>query len=83
MTNRRRQIDIRNKGDKRMTDDLVDLDGRCPTSPAETWPEAAAKAQYLLMLFEPTPEALEPERKKLIARTRDEFARLSNGVKAY
>ena len=66
-----------------MTDDLVDLDGCCPTSPAETWLEAAAKEQYMLMLFEPTLEALEPERKKLIALMRDEFSRLSNGVKAY
>lgn len=51
------------------------------TTQAETWPEAAAKAQYLLMLFDSTPEAQEPGRKKLIARTLDDFARLSNGVK--
>ena len=45
-------------------------------APAETWPEAAAKAQYLIELFAATPEAQDPRRKKLIAHALEDFARL-------
>ena len=45
-------------------------------APAETWPEAAAKAQYLIELFAATPEAQDPRRKQLIAHALDDFARL-------
>ena len=45
--------------------------------PAKTWPEAAAKAQYLLELFAATQEAQDPRRKQLIANTLAELARLS------
>ena len=36
-------------------------------APAQTWPEAAVKAQYLIQLFAATPEAQDPRRKRLIA----------------
>jgi len=45
-------------------------------APAETWPEAAAKAQYLINLFATTPEAQDPRRKELIAQALDDFNRL-------
>lgn len=45
-------------------------------APAETWPEAAAKAQYLIQLFAATPEAQDPRRKELIAHALDDFTRL-------
>jgi len=44
---------------------------------AETWPEAAAKAEYLIQLFADTPQAEDPRRKKLIANTLGDLARLS------
>ena|ERR671928_1482447 len=44
--------------------------------PAETWPEAAAKAQYLIQLFAATPEAQDPRRKELIAHALEDLARL-------
>ena len=43
---------------------------------AETWPEAVAKAQYLIELFAATAEAQTPRRKELIAHTLDDLARL-------
>ena len=46
-------------------------------APAETWLEAAAKAQYLLDLFAKTSEAQDPRRQQLIADTLDDLARLS------
>lgn len=49
--------------------------------PAQTWPEAAAKAQYLIQLFTDTPQAQDPRRKKLIANTLDDLARLSDQTK--
>src|SRR3546814_19594596 len=36
-------------------------------APAQSWPEAAAKAQYLIQLFADTPEGQDPPRKELIA----------------
>ena len=47
-------------------------------APSTTWPEAAAKARYLIQLFAETPEARDPRRKELIARVLDDFARLSD-----
>ena len=49
-------------------------------APAETWPEAAAKAQYLIQLFADTPEALDPRRKELIAQALDDLNRLCGRV---
>jgi len=43
---------------------------------AETWPEAAAKAEYLVQLFADTLEAQDPRRKKLIADTLADLARM-------
>lgn len=45
-------------------------------APAETWPEAAAKAQYLIQLFAATAEAQDPRRKELIAHALDDLNRL-------
>ncbi|MBC8158695.1 MAG: hypothetical protein H8E94_05115 [Alphaproteobacteria bacterium] len=45
-------------------------------APAETWPEAAAKAGYLIQLFAATPEARDPRRKELIAQALDDLTRL-------
>ena len=45
-------------------------------APAENWPEAAAKAQYLIQLFAATLEAQDPRRKELIAHALDDLTRL-------
>jgi hypothetical protein len=50
-------------------------------APAETWPEAAAKAQYLIQLFAATAEAQDPRRKELIAHALDDLARLCDRAK--
>jgi len=47
-------------------------------APAETWPEAAAKAQYLIKLFAATPDAQDPRRRELIAHALEDLARLSD-----
>jgi hypothetical protein len=47
------------------------------SAPATTWPEAAAKARYLLELFAATPEAQDPRRQKLIAAVISDFGKLS------
>lgn len=43
---------------------------------ADSWPEAAAKAQYLIELYGATHEAQDPRRKQLIAHTLKDLARL-------
>jgi hypothetical protein len=44
---------------------------------ATTWPEAAAKARYLIQLYAATPDARDPRRQKLIASALEELALLS------
>ena len=55
----------------------ADLENRLLTVPAASWPEAAAKARYLLRVFAATPVAQDPRRQTLIASVLDDFARLS------
>jgi transcriptional accessory protein Tex/SPT6 len=50
-------------------------------APAKTWPEAAAKAQYLIQLFATTLEAQDPRRKELIAHALDDLTRLCDRAK--
>ena len=50
-------------------------------APAETWPAAAAKAQYLIQLFAATPEAQDPRRKELITHALDDLTRLCDRAK--
>lgn len=50
-------------------------------APAETWPEAAAKAQYLIQLYAATPEAQDPRRKALVQHALDDLARLCDRAK--
>ncbi|MPZ10238.1 MAG: hypothetical protein GEU89_08485 [Kiloniellaceae bacterium] len=52
-------------------------------TPAESWPEAAAKAQYLIQLFSATVEAQDPNRKELIAQTLDDLSRLCERAKEH
>lgn len=44
---------------------------------AMTWPEAAAKARYLIELYAATPDARDPRRQKLIVGVLADLARLS------
>ncbi len=50
---------------------------------AENWPEAAAKAQYLIQLFAATPEAQNPHHKELIAHALDDLTRLCDRAKEH
>jgi hypothetical protein len=56
-----------------------ELEKALAAAPAETWPEAVAKARYLLGLFAATSEADDPRRKRLIANLLDDFDRLLAG----
>jgi hypothetical protein len=47
------------------------------SAPATNWPEAAAKARYLIELFAATPEARDPRRQKLIESVLDDLKNLS------
>jgi hypothetical protein len=47
-------------------------------APAATWPEAAAKAKYIIQLYAGTPDGQDPRRKKLIASALDDLARLAD-----
>lgn len=53
-----------------------ELETQLLAEPADNWPDAAAKAQYLIRLYAGTPEAQDPRRKKLIERALADLARL-------
>jgi hypothetical protein len=44
-------------------------------APSTTWPEAAAKARYLVQPFAATPEARDPRCQELMAKVLDDLAR--------
>jgi len=50
-------------------------------APAATWPEAAAKAKYLIQLFMDTAEAQDPRRMELVAHALDDLDRLCDREK--
>lgn len=60
-----------------------ELESLLLAAPAETWQEAAAKAQYLIQLFAATPEAQDPRRKELIAHALDDLSRLCDNAKEH
>ncbi len=53
-----------------------ELERLLTADPAKSWPEVAAKAQYLIQLFAALPEGQEPQRQKLIAQTLNDLVRL-------
>jgi hypothetical protein len=53
-----------------------ELESQLLAEPAQTWPEAAAKAQYLIRLYGSTAEAQDARRKKLIERALADLSRL-------
>lgn len=55
-----------------------ELESQFLAEPAETWPEAAAKAQYLIRLYAQTAEGQEAPRQKLIERALSDLARLTD-----
>jgi len=77
-----RETDIRRltAGVKTQEDDLrarqAELETNLLAQPASSWPEAAAKASYLLEILAGTPAALDPRRQKLIAAVLEDFERL-------
>jgi hypothetical protein len=58
-----------------------ELENLLLAAPAQTWSEAAAKAQYLIRLFAATPDAQDPRRKRLITHALDDLTRLCDQAK--
>jgi hypothetical protein len=54
-----------------------DLEAFLQSAPADTWPEAAAKACYLLQLLAATAEGQDPRRRKFIQSVIDDLNRLA------
>ena len=54
-----------------------ELEGFMVAAEAMTWPEAAAKARYLIQLYAVTPDAQDPRRQRLIAGVLADLVRLS------
>jgi len=54
-----------------------DLEEALAAAPAASWPEAAAKARYLIQLYAAS-AAIDPRHKRLIDAVLDDFERLSS-----
>jgi len=54
-----------------------ELETNMVATAAMTWPEAAAKARYLIRLYAATPDAQDPRRQKLIAGVLADLVRLA------
>jgi hypothetical protein len=61
---------------KRLRLRQAELETQLLARQAESWPEAAANAQYLLRQFAETSEGRDAQRRKLIERTLGDLARL-------
>lgn len=55
-----------------------ELEMQLLAEPAETWQEAAAKAQYLIRLYAQTIEGQDARRKRLIERALGDLARMAD-----
>lgn len=55
----------------------AELETNLLAAPADSWPEAAAKARYVLGLFANSLAAQDPRRQQLIAQVLADFDRLS------
>ncbi len=60
-----------------LRDRMEEIETVMVAAEAVTWPEAAAKARYLIQLYAATPDARDPRRQKLIAGVLADLARLS------
>jgi hypothetical protein len=76
---RRLRVDVERNA-KVLREQQDALEAQLAASPAATWPEAAAKARYLLRLFSHASIALDPRRQRLIVNVLDDFARLTAGL---
>lgn len=59
-----------------------ELEAQLLADPAETWADAAVKAQYLIRLYADTAEGRDARRRKLIERALGDLARLLDREKA-
>lgn len=78
---RRRQMDQFETDQVALRQRQEELEQLLLAAPAETWLEAAAKAQYLIRLFAATPEAQDPRRQALITHALDDLTRLCDDAK--
>ena len=56
-----------------------ELETQLLAEPSRTWPDVAAKAQYLIRLYAATPDAQDARRQKLIEGALGDIARLLDG----
>ena len=77
LTDIRRLLAEVEANEQALRDRQQELETQLLTAPATCWPEAAAKARYLLKLLAGAPIAQDPRRQKLIANVFNDFERLT------
>jgi len=75
---RRTLVEVENHA-KELRDRQVALENQLLALPAESWPEAAAKARYVLNLYAASLSPEDTRHRNLVAAIFDDFARLSRG----
>lgn len=58
----------------------ADLEAQLLAAPAESWPEAAGKARYLLEILADSPAGMDPRRQRLIKAVLADFAKLAGNT---
>ena len=72
---RRTLADVENHA-RELRDRQASLENQLLAHPAETWPEAAAKARYVLNLYAASLSPEDTRHRNLVAAIFDDFARL-------
>ena len=73
---RRTLVEVENHA-KELRDRQTALENQLLALPAETWPEAAAKARYVLNLYAASLSPEDSRHRNLVAAIFDDFARLT------
>jgi hypothetical protein len=73
---RRTLVEVENHA-KELRDRQTALENQLLSLPAETWPEAAAKARYVLNLYAGSLSPEDTRHRNLVAAIFDDFARLT------
>ena len=75
---RRTLVEVENHA-KELRDRQTALENQLLALPAESWPEAAAKARYVLNLYAASLSPDDTRHRNLVAAIVDDFARLTRG----
>ena len=79
-TDLRRLVADAEKNAKTLRDRQLEIEAQLLTVPATTWPEAAAKARYVLNLYAAALDPQDSQHRNLVAAVLSDFSRLTDKI---